>query len=65
MVYFESSDLGVTPYLKNWFNNLPKDLPDHGVELLEELFEFSLDKGFVYFLFYIINLFQSYFIFFF
>ena len=45
MVYFESSDLGITPFLKNWFANLPKDLPDHGKELLEEFFEFSLDKG--------------------
>ncbi len=45
MVYFESSDLGVTPYLKNWFDTLPKDIPEHGIELLEELFEFSLEKG--------------------
>jgi hypothetical protein len=45
MVYFESSDLGIKPYLKNWLNTLPRDLPDHAKELLEELFEFSLEKG--------------------
>lgn len=45
MVYFESEDLGITPYIKNWFNTIPKDLPNHGVELLNELLDFSLDEG--------------------
>ena len=49
MVYFEPSDLGLTPLLKNWFNTLPKDFPAVGIELLNELFDFSLDKG--YFIF--------------
>jgi hypothetical protein len=45
MVYFESSDLGMSPHLKNWFDTLPKDIPEHGIKLLKELFEFSLEKG--------------------
>ena len=45
MVYFEPSDLGLTPLIKNWINSLPKEFPVSGVVLINELFEFSLDKG--------------------
>ena len=46
MVYFEPSDLGIQPYVKNWFNTLPKEIPSFGIELLNELMEFSFNKGF-------------------
>jgi hypothetical protein len=46
MVYFEPTDLGLTPLFKNWYNSLPKSLPATAIELIEELFEFSLQKGF-------------------
>jgi hypothetical protein len=46
MVYFEPTDLGLTPLFKNWYNSMPKLLPASVVELIEELFEFSLQKGF-------------------
>jgi hypothetical protein len=45
MVYFEPSDLGIQPYLKNWFNTLPKDIPTFGIDLINELIEFSFTKG--------------------
>lgn len=46
MVYFEPSDLGLTPILKNWYTMLPKGFPSSGVELIDELIEFSLKRGF-------------------
>ena len=45
MIYFEASDLGYAPLIKNWINTLPKDLPYTGIDLINELFEFSLTKG--------------------
>jgi hypothetical protein len=45
MIYFEASDLGYAPLIKNWINTLPKDLPYTGVDLLNELLEFSLTRG--------------------
>lgn len=45
MIYFEASDLGYAPLIKNWINTLPKDLPFTAIDLLNELFEFSLPKG--------------------
>lgn len=46
MVYFDPSDLGLTPFIKNWCNSLPKTFPSFGVELINELLDFSLNKGF-------------------
>ena len=45
MVYFEPSDLGLAPFTKNWFNYLPSDFPQQGIDCLNELLEFSLLKG--------------------
>lgn len=45
MVYFEPSDLGLAPIIKNWMNTLPKDFPKSGIELLNQLLDFSLQKG--------------------
>lgn len=45
MVYFEPSDLGLTPTIKNWLYSLPKDFPNSGIDLIEELLDFSLEKG--------------------
>ena len=49
MVYFEASDLEYAPCVKNWLNTLPKDFPASGVELINELFEFTLKRGFSFF----------------
>lgn len=45
MVYFEPRDLGITPWIKNWFNTLPEEFPDEGIECLNELIELSLEAG--------------------
>jgi hypothetical protein len=45
MVYFEPSDLGLSPIIKNWMNTLPKDFPKSAIELLNQLLDFSLPKG--------------------
>jgi hypothetical protein len=45
MVYFEPSDLGLKPILSNWYSSLPKRFPTCGVEQIDELIDFSLDKG--------------------
>jgi len=45
MVYFEPTDLGLSPIIKNWMNTLPKDFPKSGIELLNQLLDFSLQKG--------------------
>ncbi len=45
MVYFEPVDLGLTPLIKNWINSLPKDFPLNGIDLINELLDFSLEKG--------------------
>jgi hypothetical protein len=45
MVYFEPSDLGLAPIIKNWMNTLPKDFPKSGIELLNQLLDFSLQNG--------------------
>jgi dynein heavy chain len=49
MVYFEASDLEYGPNVKNWLNTLPKELPTTAFELINELFEFSLKRGFAFF----------------
>lgn len=46
MVYFDPSDLGLKPWIQNWFSSLPSDFPNAGKEYLEELLELSLEKGF-------------------
>ena len=46
MVYFEPSDLGLTPCIKNWLNSLPESLPNSGVEILSDLINMSIYKGF-------------------
>lgn len=46
MVYFEPADLDIYPYIKNWFLSLPKEVPASGIELLNELMDFSFNKGF-------------------
>ena len=46
MVYFDPSDLGLKPWILNWFNSLPSDFPNSGREFLNELMALSLDKGF-------------------
>lgn len=46
MVYFDPSDLGLTPFIKNWCSSLPKAFPNYAVDLIYELLEFSLPKGF-------------------
>lgn len=43
--FIQPRDLGVTPWIKNWFNTLPEDFPDEGIECLNELIEFSLEPG--------------------
>ena len=48
MVYFDPSDLGLTPWISNWFSSLPADFPQSGVEYLNELLELSLNKGFFF-----------------
>lgn len=48
MVYFDPSDLGLTPCIKNWFNSLPKNFPQSGIELINELLDYSLPKGFAF-----------------
>ncbi len=48
MVYFEPSDLGLTPLIKNWFNSLPKEFPQSAVELINDMLDFSLEKGKLY-----------------
>lgn len=45
MVYFDPSDLGLSPFIKNWCNSLPKSFPSSGVDLINELLQFSLNKG--------------------
>jgi hypothetical protein len=45
MIYFDQSDLGCTPYIKNWQTTLPKDLPSSCIDLFNELIELSIDKG--------------------
>ena len=45
MVYFEPVDLGLTPLIRNWINSLPKDFPQIGIDLINELLDFSLEKG--------------------
>lgn len=45
MVYFDPSDLGLTPSIKNWFNSLPKSFPQSGIDLINEILDFSLNKG--------------------
>jgi hypothetical protein len=49
MVYFEASDLDYGPNLKNWLNTLPKEFPAIAFELINELVEFSLKRGFAFF----------------
>lgn len=46
MVYFDPVDLGLTPIIKNWFNSFPKTFPTQAIELINELLEYSLEKGF-------------------
>ena len=46
MVYFDPSDLGMKPWIENWFSTLPNDFPTSGKEYLNELLVLSLDKGF-------------------
>ena len=46
MVYFEASDLEYGPNVKNWMNSFPKEFPTFGIELIGELIEFSLKKGY-------------------
>jgi hypothetical protein len=46
MVYFDPSDLGCTPYIRQWLTTLPKDFPLSCQQLLNELLDFSLEKGF-------------------
>jgi hypothetical protein len=48
MVYFDPSDLGLQPSIKNWFNSFPKNFPQSGVDLINELLDFSLTKGFYF-----------------
>lgn len=46
MVYFDPTDLGLTPIIKNWFNSFPKSFPQPAIDLINELLDFSLGKGF-------------------
>ncbi len=46
MVYFDPSDLGLKPWIENWFSTLPSAFPKHGKDYLHELLTLSLDKGF-------------------
>ncbi len=46
MIYFDQSDLGCTPYIKNWQTTLPKDLPSLCLDTFNELLDLSIDKGF-------------------
>ena len=48
MVYFEPTDLGLTPLFKNWYSSLPKLLPASAIELIDEMFDYSLQKGFAF-----------------
>lgn len=48
MVYFEAADLGLTPSIRNWLDSLPEEFPKSSAEYLNELLNFSLEKGFAF-----------------
>ena len=49
MIYFEPVDLGYVPLLKHWLAKLAKIVPASGIDLINELLEHSLERGFAFF----------------
>ncbi len=51
MVYLDPSDLGYVPFLNYWYRcKLPLTLPQSASGYLRELMDFSLDKGYCFFI---------------
>jgi hypothetical protein len=45
MVYFDPSDMGIKPWIDQWFNSLPHEFPKSGKDFIYDLLELSLEKG--------------------
>ncbi|XP_067943512.1 dynein axonemal heavy chain 6-like [Watersipora subatra] len=48
MVYMDPVDLSWRPYVKTWLQRLPRELPESAKEHLFALFEYSIEKGYVF-----------------
>ncbi|EDV29505.1 uncharacterized protein TRIADDRAFT_51924 [Trichoplax adhaerens] len=48
MVYMDPKELGWRPYVRHWIGTVPKALPDMASDLILQLFDASVDRGFAF-----------------